>query len=202
MALSEPQHSNDKLAAYRGRIGLDLMDAFVHDTRLRPLLIDGRCYLSLVNLMEVFGDIENTSYDGRTFWRDEKKRLQVRKPELCKTFSQLKLKARDGKMRQTDVAPLESCYRVLFYMNTPSSDLFKDWAAGALARYTEVEMRYRAFNIAQGLEHLADSVHEDMAELELPDTVSAFEDMGYRRDKADRFAPPDTDRDRHGRNEL
>jgi hypothetical protein len=201
MSLSDHQHSSDGLSAYRGRVGLDLMDALVNDTRLRPLLVEGRCYLSLVNLMEVFGDLENTSYDGRTFWRDEKKRLQKRKPELCKNFSQLKLRARDGKMRQTDVAPLETCFRILFYMTTPSSDLFKDLAAGVLARYTEAEMRYRAFNIARGLEHHADAIHEQMADDDPPDYESPYADMGYIDRKADRYAAPDSDRDRWSRNE-
>ena len=162
---AEPPAS-DKLAIYEGRVGLDLMAGLASDTRLRPMKIKGRIYLSLVSLMEVFGD---SNYNPRQTWVDEKKRLRKRAPQLSENFLQLKLPAADGKRRLTDVASLETCFKVLLYMETPSSDRFKEWAAGVLARVTEAELAYRATNIAAGMEWAADEIHEAMKELS-PDT--------------------------------
>lgn len=174
------KHVSSKLALYEGRIGLDIMGVLANDVRLRPVIVDGRCFISLVNLMNVFGDIEGTSYSAREFWRDEKRRLKKRKPELWEDFSQMKLMAADGKMRFTDVAPLETALRVLMYMDTPSSDRIKDLAAGVLARVTETELRYRAMNIARGMEWAADTIHAELADLDPPDSQSAHEDRGYQ----------------------
>lgn len=174
----------DKLAPYRGKVGLDLMDVLSRDDRLRPMLIDGKCYLSLVNLMEVFGDVEGTKYSPREFWRDEKRRLKKRRPQLWEKFSQLKLRAKDGKLRETDVAPLETCFQVLLYMNTPSSDEFKDLAGRVMARVSEAMFAYRAMNITKNMEWAGDTIqasHEEDGYVYPEDDSSAWEDLGYTR---------------------
>lgn len=174
--------TDDKLAIYRNKVGLDLMDALGKDERLRPVLLNGKVYLSLVNLMEVFGDAD---YAPREFWRDEKRRLKKRKVELWEKISQLKLTSKDGKSYLTDVANLETCFQVLMYMNTPSSDVFKDLAGRILGRISEAQFAYCAMNIAKGYEWAADTIRMELLEsgYEYPeDDNDAWSDLGYRRE--------------------
>lgn len=152
---------NDKLEIYRGNIGLDLMNAIGQDSRLRPFMHEGMIHVSAVSLMEVFGDEDKTT-PIRVKWNRTKKHLSKRKPELLQKMIQLKVTAEDGKQRLTDVVDLETAFRILFYMDTPASDEFKDMAAGALSRYSEAQIRYRALNISKGMEGSADAIHFQM----------------------------------------
>lgn len=196
MSLSE--HQGKGAIVLRG-VGLDAFWNALGDYEARSIRMDEHDLYSLVDLMSIFG--KNTS-NPRRYWSDNKKSLLDGDPELYEKIVQLKARASDGKMYATDFAPRWVCLYIVLGMKNPAANALRKLAAKALDGMTKAAVKYRALNVDNGMEWAADTVHEEIAELEPPDNVSAFEDMGYRRDKADRFAPPDTDRDRHGRNEL
>ncbi|GIK65979.1 MAG: hypothetical protein BroJett018_37730 [Chloroflexota bacterium] len=148
---------SDKLAPYRGWIGLDLMAVLSRDERLRPVLVNGEYMISGVGLMGVFGHGDTPA---RVQWNREKKRLAKRRPQLLQNMIQLKLESSDGKSYLTDAVSLETAYKILFYMDTPASDEFKDMAAVVLSKISDAQLRYRALNIARGMEWAADTIHQ------------------------------------------
>ncbi|MEP7290073.1 MAG: hypothetical protein ABI947_30360 [Chloroflexota bacterium] len=94
--------------------------------RIRRAYVDGVMYFSLIDIMTEFSD---TEADAKYYWRDTKKRLEVDGFELGEKISQLKLPARDGKMRLTDVANAETCLRILQSVPSPKVEPIRVWMA-------------------------------------------------------------------------
>src|SRR5262245_2515094 len=79
--------------------GMDAVGNLIPDGVIRPILVNGEQYASLVDIIRVFKpDIKNS----RQYWKDHKKDLLSRDdgsedPELVANLYQLKVRAADGK---------------------------------------------------------------------------------------------------------
>jgi hypothetical protein len=82
-------------------------------------------YFSIVDVVSVLTD----SADASAYWRKLKERLLKEGNETvthCHTF---KMRAADGKMRQTDVANQEQLFRLIQSIPSPKAEPFKQWMA-------------------------------------------------------------------------
>ena len=65
----------------------------------------------------------------RNYWSDLKHRLVEEGSELHEKIVQLKLKAKDGKMRETDTLNTEGIFRLIESVPSPKAEPFKIWLA-------------------------------------------------------------------------
>lgn len=82
-------------------------------------------YFSIIDVIAVLTD----SADAKRYWSVLKVRLKnegVEPTTICSTF---KMKAADGKMRQTDVANQEQLFRLIQSIPSPKAEPFKQWMA-------------------------------------------------------------------------
>jgi hypothetical protein len=83
-------------------------------------------YFSVVDVVEVLTD----SVNPRDYWFKMKKRVKSQDGiELSTICRQLKMKAQDGKMRETDVADTETLLRIIQSIPSPKAEPFKQWLA-------------------------------------------------------------------------
>lgn len=173
-------------------IGLDTMHVMVVDRRIRHIRgYDGSIYLSLVDLMSVFGEDNRKSkkrkraFNPNSYWNDQKSSILAKDAELSDSIRRLKLPSSDGKFYNTDVAPVWACYFIVLLMDTPAATAFKKSVAkgmGGIFR-TIAEIKYRSMNIANGSEWAADSIHEKLenAGLDMSGLFdSSRKDLGYK----------------------
>lgn len=167
-----------KLQKYRDSVGLDIFGILFNDASLRPQIIDGHVYLSLVSLLELLGE-SKTNRPPRLMWGDLKSRIKRKSPELYAEIVQLKMRAKDNKHYLSDAAELQIVLKIIRRLNTPASLEFSDLMSERVAGIVEAMLNYRLLNIMQGMEWAADSTHEDLKGLEPPDDLTAWEDIGY-----------------------
>jgi len=84
-------------------------------------------YFSIVDVVEVLTE----SVDPSAYWRKLKQRLKEEGNETVTNCHGLKLKAKDGKMRLTDVADTEQLLRLVQSIPSPKAEPFKIWLAKA-----------------------------------------------------------------------
>jgi hypothetical protein len=84
-------------------------------------------WLSIVDVIEVLTDTDNP----RRYWSDLKNKLKAEGSELYEKIVQLKMSAKDGKMRETDVADAEQLLRIIQSVPSPKAEPFKLWLAKA-----------------------------------------------------------------------
>ncbi len=83
-------------------------------------------YFSVVDVVEALTD----SVNPRDYWFKMKKRVKSDDGiELSTICRQLKLKALDGKMRETDIADAEGLLRIIQSIPSPKAEPFKQWLA-------------------------------------------------------------------------
>jgi len=83
-------------------------------------------FFSVVDVVGVLTDSANP----RDYWYRVKKRMSDEEQSELSTFCrQLKLKAVDGKMRETDVADLQGIFRIIQSIPSPKAEPFKMWLA-------------------------------------------------------------------------
>ena len=82
-------------------------------------------YFSIVDVVGALTE----SQDGRKYWNKLKQRLKDEGNETVTNCHQLKLKAADGKMRLTDVAPTEQILRIVQSIPSKKAEPFKLWLA-------------------------------------------------------------------------
>jgi len=83
-------------------------------------------YFSIVDVVAVLTDSKNP----RDYWYRVKKRMSEEEQSQLSTFCrQLKLKANDGKMRETDVADMQGVFRIIQSIPSPKAEPFKMWLA-------------------------------------------------------------------------
>lgn len=85
-------------------------------------------YFSIVDIVNVLTDSKDY-LTARKYWNKLKQRLVDEGNELVTNCHQLKLKAADGKMRNTDVADLEQIFRIIQSIPSPKAEPFKRWLA-------------------------------------------------------------------------
>ena len=82
-------------------------------------------YFSIVDILAVLTE----SIDPGAYWRKLKERLKAEGNETVTNCHSLKMKAADGKMRQTDVADTEQLFRLIQSIPSPRAEPFKRWLA-------------------------------------------------------------------------
>ena len=83
-------------------------------------------YFSVIDIVGVLTESKNP----RDYWYRVKKRMtEEEKSELSTLCRQLKLKAPDGKLRETDVADMQGIFRIIQSIPSPKAEPFKIWLA-------------------------------------------------------------------------
>ena len=83
-------------------------------------------YFSVVDVVGALTDSSNP----RDYWYRVKKRMSEEEKSQLSTFCrQLKLKAPDGKMRETDAADMQGIFRIIQSIPSPKAEPFKMWLA-------------------------------------------------------------------------
>ncbi|MEG2792995.1 MAG: BRO family protein, partial [Bacilli bacterium] len=83
-------------------------------------------YFSVVDVINALTDSPNP----RNYWNMLKKKLmEEEKSELYRNCVQLKMKANDGKMRETDTLDIEGIFRLIESVPSPHAEPFKMWLA-------------------------------------------------------------------------
>lgn len=82
-------------------------------------------YISIIDVIEILTQSDRP----RKYWSDLKSKLKKEGSELSGKIGQLKMKAPDGKMRQTDVADTEQLFRLIQSIPSPKAEPFKLWLA-------------------------------------------------------------------------
>ncbi|MBU1615622.1 Bro-N domain-containing protein [bacterium] len=94
--------------------------------KVRRVFKDGQWWFSVVDVVAILSDSENP----RDYWYKmkirEKSESDVELSTICR---QLKLKAPDGKMRQTDCANTETMFRIIQSIPSKKAEPFKRWLA-------------------------------------------------------------------------
>ena len=81
------------------------------------------------SVVDVVGALTG-SPNPRDYWYRVKKRMsEEEKSELSTICRQLKLKAPDGKMRETDAADMQGIFRIIQSIPSPKAEPFKMWLA-------------------------------------------------------------------------
>lgn len=84
-------------------------------------------YFSVVDIVAVLTD--NDYQAGRKYWKTLKMRLNQEGSELVTNCYQLKMKANDGKLRDTDVMNTEQILRLVQSIPSKKAEPFKLWLA-------------------------------------------------------------------------
>jgi len=82
-------------------------------------------YFSVVDIMAVLTE----SADARKYWNKLAERLRDEGSEVVTKCHQLKLEAKDGKKYLTDVAEVETLFRLIQSVPSPKAEPFKLWLA-------------------------------------------------------------------------
>ena len=82
-------------------------------------------YFSVVDVVGTLTD----SKDPGAYWRKLKQRLKKEGSEVVTFCHGLKLKAADGKMRESDVADMQGIFRIIQSVPSPKAEPFKMWLA-------------------------------------------------------------------------
>ena len=82
-------------------------------------------YYSIIDVIAVLTE----SKDPRNYWKVLKKRLRDEGSELVTNCNQLKMPAKDGKMRLTDVATTKQLLRIIQSVPSHNAEPFKLWLA-------------------------------------------------------------------------
>lgn len=105
-------------------------------------------FFSIIDVIAALTDSTNP----RRYWSDLKKQLVEQEgfSELYEKIVQLKLKATDGKMRETDCASTESLFRIIQSIPSPKAEPFKQWLAKVgYERIQEIADPERSINRAR-----------------------------------------------------
>ncbi|OFW80086.1 MAG: antirepressor [Alphaproteobacteria bacterium RIFCSPLOWO2_01_FULL_40_26] len=96
-------------------------------------------YFSIVDIVAVLTDQANFSL-ARNYWKVLKHRLLKEGSQLVTNCNQLKIQASDGKFYNTDVADLQTVFRLIQSIPSPKAEPFKLWLAKVGAeRIDEIE---------------------------------------------------------------
>lgn len=101
----------------------------LEDKKIRARWNDGqeKWYFSVVDVVAVLTD--NDYQGGRKYWKTLKMRLNKEGSELVTSCYQLKMKAYDGKLRDTDVMTTEQILRLIQSIPSKKAEPFKLWLA-------------------------------------------------------------------------
>ncbi len=104
-------------------------------------------FISIVDVIAALTDSPNP----QVYWRVLKKRLKDEGNETVTNCNALKMPARDGKMRLTDVADTEQLFRLIQSIPSPKAEPFKRWLAQVASERLD-EMQDPELSIDRALE--------------------------------------------------
>jgi len=94
--------------------------------KIRRIWHNEKWYFSVVDIIAILTD----SVNAKDYWYQLKKReLESSGTELSTICRQLKLKALDGKLRETDCSDTESIFRIIQSIPSKKAEPFKRWLA-------------------------------------------------------------------------
>jgi len=82
-------------------------------------------YISVIDIVNVLAQ----SKDGRKYWNKLKQRFSQEGNETVTKCHQLKLKAKDGKRRMTDVVNINDMFRIIESIPSKNAEPIKQWLA-------------------------------------------------------------------------
>ena len=80
------------------------------------------------SVVDVISALTNSNIP-RNYWSDLKRKLKLEGSELHENIVQLKMKAPDGKMRETDTLDTKGIFRLIESVPSPKAEPFKIWLA-------------------------------------------------------------------------
>ncbi|MBK8923650.1 MAG: Bro-N domain-containing protein [Saprospirales bacterium] len=86
---------------------------------------DQKWYFSVIDVIEALTGTDRP----RKYWSDLKNKLQKEGSQLSEKIGQLKMRAEDGKLRDTDVADTGQLLRLIQSVPSPKAEPFKQWLA-------------------------------------------------------------------------
>jgi len=89
--------------------------------------VQEKWYFSVVDVVSVLTD--NDYQKSRNYWKWLKNKLNEEGSELVSNTNQLKLRAYDGKLRDTDVMSTEQILRLIQSIPSKKAEPFKLWLA-------------------------------------------------------------------------
>lgn len=100
--------------------------AIFRNKKIRKIINRNEWWFSIIDVIEALTGTDRP----RKYWSDLKKKLiQEGYSEVSEKIGQLKLKATDGKLRETDCADTESMFRIVQSVPSPKAEPFKRWLA-------------------------------------------------------------------------
>ena len=82
------------------------------------------------SVIDVIGALTDNDYQkSRNYWKWLKNKLNIEGSELVSNTNQLKLRAQDGKMRETDVLDTKGIFRLIESIPSPKVEPMKLWLA-------------------------------------------------------------------------
>lgn len=93
-------------------------------------------YFSVVDVIAALTD----ATIPRNYWSDLKRKLIDEGSEVHEKIVQLKLKAKDGKMRETDTLDTKGILRLIESIPSPKAEPFKMWLAKYKTRFSLKKM--------------------------------------------------------------
>jgi len=82
-------------------------------------------YISIIDIVEILSE----SKRPRKYWSDLKRQLLEEGNEVSEKIGHLKLKAKDGKYRMTDVCDVEEMFRIIESIPSKNAEPIKQWLA-------------------------------------------------------------------------
>ena len=100
--------------------------AIFRQKEIRKIIHKNEWWFSVIDVVNILTGTERP----RKYWSDLKERL-VREGyfEVSEKIGQLKMKAHDGKLRETDCATTETIFRIVQTIPSPKAEPFKRWLA-------------------------------------------------------------------------
>ncbi len=121
--------------------------AIFEDKEIRRITIDGEWYFSVIDIIGVLSE----SSTPKRYWSDLKIQLESNGFQPYENIVQLKLLAKDGKKRITDVADTETMFRIIQSIPSKKAEPFKRWLARiGKERLDEIEQPAKAIERAKG----------------------------------------------------
>lgn len=105
------------------KYAIKLFDEYKIRTKWDPEIED--YYYSIIDVIAVLTESKNPS----AYWRKLKQRLSEESNESVTNCHRLKMPAKDGKMRKTDVANTKELLRIIQSVPSPKAEPFKQWLA-------------------------------------------------------------------------
>ena len=105
------------------KYAIKLFEEYKIRTKWDPEIEDW--YYSIIDVIAVLTESKNPN----RYWSDLKRKLSMESGQPYENIVRLKLKASDGKMRETDTANTKQLLRLIQSVPSPKAEPFKQWLA-------------------------------------------------------------------------